>query len=72
MNDYGIKPQTAWFLIQKEGFNPLPTDTYKPTDLYGGNTNFKNNVLNEKGTLNWDLSTSDGVDVRLFYANEFD
>ena len=40
--------------------------------MYGGNTNFKNNVLNEKGTLNWDLSTSDGVDVRLFYANEFD
>ena len=45
---------------------------YDPTDVFGGNTNFKNNVESEKGTLNWDLSTSDGVDVRLFYANEFD
>lgn len=67
MNDFGIAPQTIWFLHLKQGFFPKGTDQYDPSVEGFGNSNYL--VEPELGTLAWDLTRTGFVDIRLFYTN---
>ena len=66
MNDFGIKIFTTFFLNQKEGYFPLPTDVYDPNQPNFGNSNF--GISNTQSTISWGLTYHSNVDLRLFFT----
>jgi sodium/potassium-transporting ATPase subunit alpha len=64
MNDYGFKPATLFFLTQKQGYVPKAGDKYDPTAVNKGNSNVG---VGERRILEWNITSDDDVDVRLFY-----
>lgn len=87
LNDFGIRPQSLWFMSELQAPLPNPTDIYNPaqttmtdlTDAEGkvtgkslyGNTNMMAAEENYK-RLAWDKTRMAKVDVRLFYADHRD
>jgi len=67
LNDYGIKPSTAFGLTTEEGYFPLATDVYNPNYENHGNSNAGLDKF--KAKLDWFTTTTNAIDVRLFYVN---
>jgi hypothetical protein len=70
LNDYGIRPKTLFWLSNREGIFPKPTDKYDWTnegykDVHGNTNVFVKGV--SKATLGWDMTKHGDVDIRLFY-----
>lgn len=66
LNDYGLRPMTAFNLALEEGYLPNPNDTYQPNLDNKGNTNYGN--VDYKGVLDWNGTRHNKVDFRLFYT----
>ena len=66
LNDYGIKPATAFGLASEYGYTPLATDVYNPNYENYGNSN---KGLDEfKCILDWPSTMTNAIDIRLFYT----
>lgn len=66
MNDYGIKPATLLGMILDKSRKPEKGDTYDPTALGKGNSNYVN-PAKSKDIFNWTTDADNDIDVRLFY-----
>jgi len=83
LNDFGVRPQSLWFMSELDSAIPKLTDVYDPnahelTDILNdageviGKSQYGNTNMGtpEEGwtRIFWDKRTHDKVDVRLFYA----
>jgi len=67
LNDYGLRPITAFGLATETGYVPDDSDVYNPSYSNKGNSNFGDDDY--ETTLDWNGSKHDRVDFRLFYTD---
>jgi sodium/potassium-transporting ATPase subunit alpha len=81
LNDFGIRPQSLWFMSELLAPLPKPGDIYDPTahtltDKDGGKSQYGNSNMGvpeeEYVRMAWDKTRMAKVDVRLFYAGHRD
>jgi len=66
LNDYGLRPGTAFKLALEKGYLPNPSDIYSANLESKGNTNWNDD--NYAGVLDWNGARHNKVDFRLFYT----